>query len=127
MKGYGLRSGAVATTVAHDSHNVIVAGTNDADMARAVEALRACGGGMAVVDGGEVKAELALPIAGLMCDLDAEEAEAALTRVKDAAYALGVSHEIDPLMTLSFMSLPVIPHRKLTTLGVVDVDAFRLV
>ena len=127
LKGYGLKSGAVATTVAHDSHNVIVAGTNDADMALAVETLRACGGGMAVVDGGKVKAELALPIAGLMCDLDAEEAEAALSRVKDAAYALGASHEIDPLMTLSFMSLPVIPHRKLTTLGVVDVDAFRLV
>ncbi len=127
LKGYGLKSGAVATTVAHDSHNVIVAGTNDADMALAVETLKACGGGMAVVDGGRVKAELALPIAGLMCDLDAEEAEAALSRVKDAAYALGASHEIDPLMTLSFMSLPVIPHRKLTTLGVVDVDAFRLV
>ena len=127
LKGYGLKSGAVATTVAHDSHNVIVAGTTDADMALAVETLKACGGGMAVVDGGKVKAELALPIAGLMCDLEAEEAEAALSRVKDAAYALGASHEIDPLMTLSFMSLPVIPHRKLTTLGVVDVDAFRLV
>ena len=100
---------------------------NDADMALAVERLRACGGGMVVVDGGEVKAELPLPIAGLMCDLGAQEAEIALTRVKDAAYALGASHDIDPLMTLSFMSLPVIPHRKLTTLGVVDVDAFKLI
>ena len=127
LKGYGLKSGAVATTVAHDSHNVIAAGMNDADMALAVERLKACGGGMVVVDGGEVKAELPLPIAGLMCDLGAQEAEIALTRVKDAAYALGASHDIDPLMTLSFMSLPVIPHRKLTTLGVVDVDAFKLI
>ena len=74
LKGYGLKSGAVATTVAHDSHNVIAAGMNDADMALAVERLKACGGGMVVVDGGEVKAELPLPIAGLMCDLGAQEA-----------------------------------------------------
>lgn len=127
LKGYGLKSGAVATTVAHDSHNIIVVGTNDGDMALAVDTLRQNGGGMVVADGGEIRAELTLPIAGLMCDLDAEEAEAGLARVRDAAYALGASREIDPLMTLSFMSLPVIPHRKLTTLGVVDVDAFRLI
>lgn len=127
LKGYGLKSGAVATTVAHDSHNIIVVGTNDSDMALAVDTLRQNGGGIVVADGGEIRAELTLPIAGLMCDLDAEEAEAGLARVRDAAYALGASREIDPLMTLSFMSLPVIPHRKLTTLGVVDVDAFRLI
>ncbi len=126
LKGYGLRSGAVATTVAHDSHNIIVTGTNDGDMARAVLRLQETGGGMVLADHGEIVCELPLPLAGLMCDLDAETAQQRLTDLKQAAYALGVSDGVDPFMTLSFMSLPVIPHIKLTTLGAVDVDAFRL-
>ena len=126
LKGYGLRSGAVATTVAHDSHNIIVTGTNDGDMARAVLRLQETGGGMVLADHGEIVCELPLPLAGLMCDLDAETAQQRLTDLKQAAYALGVSDGVDPFMTLSFMSLPVIPHIKLTTLGAVDVNAFRL-
>lgn len=81
---------------------------------------------MVLADHGEIVCELPLPLAGLMCDLDAETAQQRLTDLKQAAYALGVSDGVDPFMTLSFMSLPVIPHIKLTTLGAVDVDAFRL-
>ncbi len=126
VKGYGLRAGAVATSIAHDSHNVIVAGTDDEDMACAVSRIKEMQGGMVVVKGGEVIAELALPIAGLMCDLDANECEEKLNQVKEAAYLLGVNKNIDPFMTLSFSSLAVIPTLRLTTLGVVDVTKFKL-
>ncbi len=126
VEGYGLQRGAVATSVAHDSHNVIVAGASNEDMAYAVSCIKAMQGGMVVVEGGEVKASLALPIAGLMCDLDAPEAERKLNEVKEAAYALGVHRNMDPFMTLSFASLPVIPHLRLTTFGVVDVLKFAL-
>ncbi len=121
VKGYGLKCGAVATSIAHDSHNVIVVGTNDEDMACAVARIKEMQGGMVVVKDGEVIAELALPIAGLMCDLEANECEEKLAEVKEAAYSLGVNKNIDPFMTLSFSSLAVIPTLRLTTLGVVDV------
>ncbi len=126
LSGYGLRFGAVATTVAHDSHNIIVAGASDSDMAFAVERLKCIGGGMVVVSGGKVLSELALPIAGLMCELSAREAEQRLASLKSAAYGLGVSRDIDPFMTLSFASLPVIPALRITTLGVFDVRSFKL-
>ena len=126
VKGYGLRAGAVATSIAHDSHNVIVAGIDDEDMACAVSRIKEMQGGMVVVKDGEVIAELALPIAGLMCDLDANECEEKLNQVKEAAYLLGVNKNIDPFMTLSFSSLAVIPTLRLTTLGVVDVTKFEL-
>ena len=126
LKGYGLKKGAVATSIAHDSHNIIVAGATDEDMAFAVKRIAEMGGGMVVVADGEVKAELALPIAGLMCDLSVRQAKAAIAAVKEAAFALGASRDIDPLMTLSFVSLPVIPAIKLTTLGLVDVNSFSL-
>ncbi|MCC8104376.1 MAG: adenine deaminase [Clostridiales bacterium] len=121
LKGYGLKKGAVATSVAHDSHNVIVAGASERDMAFAVSQIKRMQGGMVVVADGTVKAELALPIAGLMCDLDAESAEWQLTKAKAAARELGVSTDIDPFMTLSFSSLAVIPRLRLTTKGVVEV------
>ncbi len=126
VKGYGLRTGAVATSVAHDSHNVIVVGANEEDMACAANAIAQMQGGMVVVNEGKILASLALPIAGLMCDLEANECQAALSKVKEAAHALGVNRGIDPFMTLSFSSLAVIPQLRLTTLGVVDVNRFQL-
>ncbi len=127
LSGYGIASGAVATSVAHDSHNLIIAGVSDSDMALAARRIAELGGGMAVVRDGEILAELALPIAGLMCELSADEAHDALTRVKSCAYSLGISHDIDPFMTLSFASLPVIPSLRITTHGVFDVGSFSLV
>ena len=126
VKGYGLKKGAVATSIAHDSHNIIVVGTNDEDMAYAVSRISELQGGMVVVCDGQTIAELALPIAGLMCDLEAAECEEKLSQVKKAAYSLGVDTNIDPFMTLSFSSLAVIPALRLTTLGVVDVTKFQL-
>ncbi|MDD6155937.1 MAG: adenine deaminase [Lachnospiraceae bacterium] len=126
-KGYGLKSGAVATSVAHDSHNIIVIGATEEDMAMAVNEIKNMQGGMVVVQDGKILEELALPIAGLMCTLPVKEAKEQMERVKNAAYQLGVNRDIDPFMTLSFCSLPVIPALKLTPCGVVDVEKFELV
>lgn len=127
VKGYGLRSGACATTVAHDSHNLIVIGASDEDIAFAVNHVREMRGGMCLVDKGKVLDELPLPVAGLMSTLPVEEAAARVERINEAAWRCGVNRGIDPFMTMSFASLAVIPHLKLTTLGVVDVDRFQLV
>lgn len=121
LKGYGLNRGAVATSVAHDSHNIIAVGASDADLAAAVQRILALGGGIVVVEHGQVLAELPLPIAGIMSDRPLPEVNAALERAKSAAHDLGVSHGVDPFMTLSFLSLPVIPALRLTTRGVLDV------
>lgn len=126
VKGYGLKSGAVATTIAHDSHNIIVVGTNEEDMSFAVMQLKEMQGGMIVVNQNQIQAKVELPIAGLMCELSVEEAQYRMDLAKEAAYALGVNRGIDPFMTLSFSSLPVIPTLRLTTLGVVDVSNFKL-
>ncbi len=126
VKGYGLKSGAVATSIAHDSHNLIVVGADDEDMATAANRIKELQGGMVVVAHGKILAELALPIAGLMGDLEPSVCEAALAQVKRAAHALGVDTAIDPVMTLSFASLAVIPTLRLTTKGVVDVTGFTL-
>lgn len=127
LSGYGLKHGAVATTVAHDSHNVIVAGVTDEDIAFAVNRLREIDGGMVVVRDGKIAAELSLPIAGLMCELSDEEVDSSLEILKKAARNIGVSDGIDPFMTLSFASLPVIPKLRLTTFGVFDVESFSLI
>lgn len=127
IKGYGLKNGAIATSIAHDSHNIIVVGTNEEDMAYAVNELKKINGGMIVVNNKKVLDSLSLPIAGLMCDMSAKEAEKKMTDLKKTAYELGVNPSIDPFMTLSFTSLPVIPALKLTTLGVVDVNKFELI
>ena len=121
LKGYGLQSGAVATSVSHDSHNIIVVGTNEEDMAAAVNRVVENKGGYAVVDKGEVKGEVILSIAGIMSEDTLENVNDALEQAKEAAFALGVSRGIDPFMTLSFMALPVIPTLRLTTRGVIDV------
>ena len=127
VKGYGLKEGAIATSIAHDSHNIICIGCNDEDMAVAVNELKKLKGGIAVVKDGKVIDELALPIAGLMCDLEADVSQKKLGDIKNAAGKLGVSEKMDPLLNMSFASLAVIPNLRLTTLGVVDVEKFKLI
>ncbi len=122
LHGYGLRSGAVATSVAHDSHNIICVGTNDADMAFAANRIAENRGGIVVVENSKVLAELKLEIAGLISQSPLPEVNARLEEAKAAAHSLGVKKDIDPFMTLSFMSLPVIPTLRLTTRGVIDVN-----
>ena len=121
LNGYGLKAGAVATSVSHDSHNIICVGENDEDMAFAVNRIAQNHGGIVVVKNGKVLAELPLEIAGLMSDKPLTVVNTLLENAKEAAYTLGVGKDIDPFMTLSFMSLPVIPTVRLTTRGVVDV------
>jgi adenine deaminase len=127
LKGYGLKNGAVASSIAHDSHNLIIVGTNDTDMCLAANRVRKNQGGIAIASEGRIVNELALPIAGLMCDKNAEQVEKVMTAMKAEARDLGVSQEIDPFMTLAFISLPVIPEIRLTTLGLVDVENQKLV
>ena len=121
LKGYGLTRGAVATSVAHDSHNIIVVGSNDADMAFAVNTIADLHGGIVVVENGKVLAQVRLEIAGLMSEDSLVNVNEALETAKAVAHSLGVTGDVDPFMTLSFMSLPVIPTLRLTTRGVVDV------
>ena len=122
LQGYGLKSGAVATSVSHDSHNIIVVGTNEADMAGAANRVVELGGGIVVWDGGVPKAEVPLAIAGIMSDEPLVTVNAKLEAAKAAAHDLGVNPGIDPFMTLSFMALPVIPTLRITTRGVFDVS-----
>ncbi len=126
VHGLGLRGGAVATSVAHDSHNIIVVGADDADMRRAVLAVEKENGGAAVVSGEEVLAVLPLPVAGLMSTRPAAEVAAAAEDLKEAASGLGCVLD-DPLTALSFLALPVVPALKITDRGLVDVERFRLV
>ena len=121
LQGYGLKRGAVATSISHDSHNIIVVGTNSRDMAYACNRLVKNRGGIVVVDGEQVTAEVILELAGIMSDAPMTELNEKLEQAKDAAFAQGVSRGIDPFMTLSFMALPVIPKLRLTTRGVIDV------
>ena len=127
ITGYGLRSGAIATSVAHDSHNLIVIGASDADIAAAAEAVSSMNGGLVVVENGEVLEALPLPIAGLMSPLPVEEVEKKLNALKEAAKRLGVSGDIDPFMTLAFVSLPVIPALRLNGKGLIDVNKQAIV
>ena len=123
IQGYGLKFGAVATSVSHDSHNIIVVGTNEADMAAAANRVVELGGGIVVWDQGAPKAEVPLAIAGIMSDEPLVTVNEKLEAAKDAAHALGVNPGIDPFMTLSFMALPVIPSLRITTRGVFDVTS----
>ncbi|MBQ3496589.1 MAG: adenine deaminase [Oscillospiraceae bacterium] len=127
IKGYGLKSGAVATSISHDSHNIIVVGTNEQDMADAVNRVVELGGGIVVLDGGKVCGEVQLQIAGIMSEAPLIEVNEKLEAAKESAFALGVSRGIDPFMTLSFMALPVIPTLRLTTRGVIDVVTQRYI
>lgn len=120
--GYGLKRGAVATSIAHDSHNLIVAGTNDEDIALAANRVRENNGGIAIALDGEIIGDLKLPIGGLMTDADVFEVDEELEALKVKARELGVGEGIDPFMTLSFVALPVIPKLRINTLGLVNTD-----
>jgi len=126
VRGFGLKRGAIASTVGHDAHNLALLGTNDADMVAAARALADSGGGQCAVEGGKVLALLPLPIAGLMSDQPPRTVIAQQAALLNATRALGCPHH-DPFMPLSFMPLPVIPHLKLSDQGLVDVDRFAVV
>ena len=121
IQGYGLKSGAVATSISHDSHNIIVVGTSEADMAAAVNRVVELNGGIVVWDGEAPIAEVPLAIAGIMSDEPLVTVNEKLEHAKEVAHTLGVNPGIDPFMTLSFMALPVIPSLRITTRGVFDV------
>ena len=123
VRGLGLRMGALASTVAHDSHNLIVVGVSDSDMVVAANTLRELGGGLVVVSDGQVQAQLPLPVAGLMTAASLEQVVAWKKEVNQAALELGATME-HPFMALSFLALPVIPKLKLTDQGLVDVESF---
>lgn len=126
VKGYSLKSGAVATSVAHDSHNIITVGCNDDDIAVAVNAIKDSKGGITVVENGKIKALLELPIAGLMSDEPLTTVNEKLENAKSSAYELGADKSIDPFMTLSFLSLPVIPSLRITTKGVFNAENWKM-
>ena len=123
--GFGLKRGAIATTVGHDSHNLSVVGTNDEDMALAVNRLREIGGGQVIVSEGEVRATVPLPIAGLMSDRDAVVVNSQIKQLNFWLKELGIPEEFSTFMILAFMSLPVIPELRLTDRGLVDVVRFE--
>jgi adenine deaminase len=127
VRGFGLRRGALASSHAHDAHNVVVVGVDDGDMAAAANRLREIGGGQVAVAGGEVLAEVPCPIGGLLSDRPVEEVAAAVRRMEEAAReSLGATLP-SPFMTMSFMALSVVPELKLTDRGLIDVNRFELV
>ncbi|AWD22528.1 adenine deaminase [Fuscovulum blasticum] len=126
VQGFGLKRGAIASTVCHDHHNIAVVGADYADMALAANRLTEIEGGFVVAEGGKVLAELALPVAGLMSLLSFEEVRDALIPLRAAAHSLGVTLE-EPFLQLAFLALPVIPHLKITDHGLVDVDRFEVI
>jgi adenine deaminase len=126
VRGFGLRRGAIASTVGHDSHNICVVGVDDADMAVAANRLGEIEGGFVVAAGGRVLAEIALPVAGLMSLASHDEVHAALLPLRDAARSLGTTLA-EPFLQVAFLPLPVIPHLKITDRGLVDVDRFELI
>ena len=126
VKGFNLKCGAIASTVAHDSHNMIVIGTNDADMYAAAVALIKCKGGKVVVKDGEVISELPLPIAGLMSDRNFDYVVNKCEELNKTAHSIGCRIE-DPFMTMGFLSLPVIPELKVTDKGVFDTNKFDFI
>lgn len=127
LKGLGLRSGAIATTIAHDSHNLVVVGANDEDMIAAVQEINRVQGGITLVREGRVLGTLPLPLAGLMSDRNIYTVREELVTLQQLAHSLGVKECYDPFMTLAFLSLPVIPSLKLTDKGLVDVNQHRIV
>jgi adenine deaminase len=126
VRGFGLREGAFASTVAHDAHNLVIVGVTDADMTACAERLQAIGGGIVVARDGAVRGELALPVAGILSDQPVEDVVAGLEALQDILREQGV-HDGAPFMTLSFLALSVIPALKITDRGLVDVERFELV
>lgn len=127
LKGYGITGGAIATSVAHDSHNIIAAGDNDEDIVRAVEIIQEMQGGFALVQNGEDAGRLPLPVAGLMSTWPAYEIQKQLDVMVQKAGEMGISKDCDPFITLSFMALPVIPSLRLTDKGLVDVSNYQMI
>jgi adenine deaminase len=126
VQGFGLKKGAIGSTVAHDSHNLVIVGTNDLNILKTVETIQSMGGGLAAVSDGKVIASLPLPIAGLMAKVSVAEVNKQLENLLRAARSLGCKIP-DPFMVLSFLSLPVIPELKITDKGLVDVNQFKIV
>lgn len=124
---FNIKNGAIASTVAHDSHNLIVIGDNDADMLMAIEELKRANGGYTVVSKGEIKGTLELPIAGLMSDKPCEYVENTVKKMLEEAFKLGINRKIDPFITLSFLALPVIPEIRITDQGLFDVTKFKFI
>ncbi len=127
VRGFGIQDGAVASTVGHDSHNLIVVGDNDADMLMAIDTLCACGGGYTVVSRGEVLDTVELPILGLMSDAGFDTVQQTLQRMVKKVHALGVPENISPFILLSFLALPVIPELRITPRGLFDVTKMDFV
>jgi len=127
VKGYGLRGGAVALSIAHDSHNVICIGDNDEDMMLAVKTIKGIGGGIVLIKNHDVFDYLRLEVAGLMTSSDHRHVEGKLNRLNQAIHQMGVSDEDDPFLSLAFLSLPVIPELKCTDFGLFDVGSFKLI
>ncbi|MEF2096522.1 adenine deaminase [Bacillus sp. CFBP9009] len=125
VKGLGLKSGAIATTVAHDSHNLIIAGTNDQDMLLAAKEIKKMQGGLTVIQNGEILASLPLPIAGLMSECNYMDVVHSLKKIDEALLKLGTNRHFNPFLTLAFLALPVIPEIKLTDQGLFSVSEFR--
>ena len=126
VQGFGLKKGAIGSSVAHDSHNLVLVGTNDMDMLKAAEAIQKMGGGLAAVSDQKVLASLPLSIAGLMSEKSVPQVNSQLENLQRAAKNLGCKMR-DPFMALSFLSLPVIPELKITDKGLVDVTQFKIV
>jgi adenine deaminase len=126
VHGFGMRRGAIASSVGHDSHNLCVVGVDADSMAVAANRLVGIGGGFCVADEGRVVAEIALPVAGLMSDQTFEAVREALIPLRAAAKGLGVTLP-EPFLQVAFLTLPVIPHLKITDRGLVDVDRFALI
>lgn len=127
LKGYGITGGAIATSVAHDSHNIIAAGDNDGDIALAVNHLQKTGGGYALAAGGRILGALALPVGGLMSEAPWEQTRDETNAILKQAAKMGIPYHVDPFISLSFMALPVIPSLRLTDRGLFDVDTFDFV
>ncbi|PCK21792.1 adenine deaminase [Bacillus pumilus] len=125
VSGFGLEKGAIATTVAHDSHNLIAVGTNDDDMMKAIETLKEAGGGLTVVKDGQSLHTLPLPISGLLSDQPAQVVNESLHALHEALKETGFDLDFNPFLTLSFLALPVIPDVKMTTKGLFDVRSFQ--
>ena len=128
LGGYGIKEGAIALSVAHDSHNIIVTGVNDEEMECAVLKLREQEGGIVLVKDGQTLESMPMPIAGLMSDKSCEWVNEKLISIHKKAYeVLGVNRDVEPVMTLCFMSLAVIPEVKLTDMGLFDVNEFKFI